>query len=112
MRYEIRLACRLRNGDGGVHTKGTTLNVGSTGALVAMRDGDPRNARFGPGDPIRIEILLPPNPMFGQRALACDGKVVRLYEESAIPVIAVQFEQVTFKKVEPGPEVLASMAVM
>ena len=91
---------------------GMTLNVGCTGALVALTDVRIENIFLGPGDPIKVEILLPPNPVFGQRALDCKGKVVRLHEGSSTPVVAVQFEQVMFKKVERGPQVMASIAVM
>ncbi len=89
-----------------------TLNVGCTGALVALTDVRTENIFLGPGDLIKVAILLPLNPVFGQRALDCEGRVVRLHAGSSTPVVAVQFEQVMFAKVEPGPLELASMAVM
>ena len=112
VRYEIRLACRLRMGNQHEGINGMTLNLGCTGALVAVPDARSANGFLGPGDPIKVAIFLPPNPVFGQRALDCEGKVVRLHAEDSTPVVAIQFEQVAFKKVEPGPKAAVSMAVM
>src|SRR5258708_5462089 len=111
VRYEVRLPCRIRIGNGHEEMHGMTLNVGCSGALVAVTDVSTLNG-FGPGDPIKVSILLPPNPMFGQRTLDCEGSIVRLHEESGTPVVGIQFEQAMFNKSGIEPQVAASAAVM
>src|SRR5258708_3286728 len=111
VRYEVRLPCRIRIGNQHEDMNGMTLNVGCTGALVAVTDVSTLNG-FGPGDPIKVSILLPPNPVFGQRTLDCEGSVVRLHKESGNPVVGIQFEQAMFKKGQTEPQVAASAAVM
>ena len=88
-----------------------TLNVGCSGALITVTDGI-ANGSIQAGDAIHVEILLPPNPVFGQRALACAGRAVRHQEQSGGASVAVEFEQVSFKKAEARPRVVASTVVM
>ena len=111
VRFEVRLTCRLRIAGESEVLSGMTLNVSCAGALITIADAD-GNSLPQSGDPVKVELLLPPHRAFGQRCIACDGVAVRVNPDAHAGVLAVQFEHVAFKQAEPESMPAASTAVM
>jgi hypothetical protein len=113
VRHEIQLNCRLRAADQRETWSGMTINVSREGAIIAIRDFGAGSSVPRPGDPVKVELLLPPHPVFGQRCLACEGIASRVKHADPEIILEVQFEQMMFKKVEPAADpVMVSSAVM
>ena len=89
----------------------TTLNLGRLGALVVSASNHYASSIPQPGDPVDLEVLLPPHRQFGQRCLACEAVAVRSTKDGERWLIALQFERVEIRKV-PIQAAATRMVVM
>src|ERR1700691_5374927 len=83
VRYEMQLSCRLKRRGTYEMLDAMTLNLGRLGALVVTGSSNyiDSKAMPQPGDPIKLEVVLPTHRNFGQRCLACDAVAVRAITE-------------------------------
>ena len=57
-------------------------NISGAGMLLVWSAGEPEVAPPSPGDRFTVELRLPSHPVFGQRALQFQSKVVRVFRRA------------------------------
>jgi hypothetical protein len=89
-------------------------NISSAGMLVVWSRGeaDVRPPRVG--EHYSVELRLPPHPVFGQRALQFNTRVVRAFQQpNGRLMVGLQNTQSRFRSIAPGswPETGESMTI-
>lgn len=80
---------------------GTTENMSRSGALIRLKTDRPEDIP-AIGAPVRVEIDMPANGLFGQKCLHCRGMIVRTYfSRSELPQVAVDIVQIEFRRPKP-----------
>ena len=74
-RVNVRLQCRIeRRGRSGAGVYNTTENISHTGMLIRWKD----ETAPAVGDRFSVKLMLPTNPLFGQRFMQFQAQVVRV----------------------------------
>ena len=88
-------------------------NISGAGLLVEWSRDDQENAAPAIGEIFRVELQLPPHPVFGQRVLQYKAKVVRVSRQKSGRVLAgLQTTQTRFRALAPGAWQQAAQAAM
>ncbi len=89
-------------------------NISSAGMLVVWSHGQAAASPPRMGEQYRVELQLPPHPVFGQRALQFQTKVVRAFHQAGGKLmVGLQSTHSRFRAVAPGswPDQCISAAI-
>lgn len=76
-RVNVRLQCQVNvRGQPGHHLSNVTENISRTGMLI--RWSQTTSAAPAVGEPVMVQVGMPPNPLFGQKWMLFRANVVRV----------------------------------
>ena len=109
MRSDLRLSCRVVDGDFASEKSGeTTENISRNGLLLRWTRSTPAPEA---GAPMRVEVELPSEGVFAPRVLQCESTVVRVITDNdgqshvALKVGAMRFVEDTSRSLMKSSEI-------
>jgi len=116
-RFQVELECAWAGIRSGQPVYGSTLNLGSGGALLRVDRGFGQEDLPAAGHTLTLHMALPANPSFGRRCLIARASVLRIDQSPFGPTyIAVAFGKKRFGewpfKVMVQPPAFAELPIL
>jgi c-di-GMP-binding flagellar brake protein YcgR len=104
-RLMMSVFCRITRA--GSHRKGTWKrieNISGTGMLLVWSSGETDIKPPNTGERFTVELQLPAHPVFGQKAMQFETKVVRVFRQlNGRVMVGFESTRTRFKFIRPAP---------
>jgi hypothetical protein len=98
IRSEVGLECLIKpRGVRASHSLAQTINLSRNGVLIRWPEAA-ASEKPTLGQHLVFDILLPSAPEFGQRIIACQGRIVRVSAEGARLLVAATIQRMNLKQ--------------
>jgi len=103
-RIEMRLPCQLTfPAEWGSAVPGVTANMHRDGVLISCDPRDLRGELPKVGSKGKVQVELPPNPLFSPKCIVCDTTLVRVDVLGDVETqFAMRIATVAFRDLAPG----------
>jgi hypothetical protein len=101
IRSEVGLECLIKpRGARITHEVAHTVNLSRSGVLIRWPQSASGADQPTLGQHLTFDILLPSAPEFGQRIIACQGRVVRVSRSDSDTLVAATIQRMNLKQTE------------
>lgn len=116
-RFQVELECAWAGARSDQPVYGSTLNLGSGGALLRVNRGPSQEDLPAVGHTLTLHLALPTNPNFHRRCLIARASVLRIeQDELGVTRLAVSFSRKRFGewpfKVVVHPQVISELPIL